>query len=155
MIARTCVLATICVFFAAPCMGVADEKKASPDNSEAVVQLKLNTIESSQLLQRYQMLLQRKMDLDDTLQLSLRPLDDANLTEVRVTIDKFERRLQETKSKLRDLEVEKKNLLARIGNANAREVAAEATEKANATMEQVLERLKSIENRLEKIERQK
>lgn len=152
---------TPCCFFALalaavpPSLGApANEKHEREATAQATVQLKLNGIETARLMERYEKLFQREIDLTDTVRACARTGDE-RLAGYENTRKDVQADLKETKSRLLDLELEKPKLLERLGKKESSDPPAEAIQRTNQLLEKIVDRLISIEKRLEKMERQK
>jgi hypothetical protein len=149
MFTTSCFLAVV---FAAgpPSLGApADEKQLLETKSQATVRLKLNVIESAKLLERYEKLLQREIDLQENVK-ACNKSGDPRLPEYEDALKDAQEALETTKKKLLDLEMEKARLIERLGKKDSGDASSEQIEKLNRTLEKILERLTGIEKRLER-----
>jgi len=149
MFTTSCFLAIV---FAAvpPGLGApALEKESLETKSRATVRLKLNVIETGKLLERYEKLLQREMDLQENVK-ACNKSGDPRLPQYQDALKDAQEALEPTKKKLFDLDMEKAKLMERLGKKDSGDASPEQIDKMNRTLEKILERLTGIEKRLEK-----
>jgi hypothetical protein len=149
MFTTSCLLAVV---FAAvpPSLGApALEKEVLETKAQATVRLRLNVVETVMLLERYEKLLQREIDLQESVK-ACNKSGDPRLPEYEDALKDAQEALEATKKKLFDLEMEKVKLMERLGKKESGDVSPEQIDKINRTLEKILERLTSIEKRLEK-----
>jgi hypothetical protein len=128
-----------------PPSGLGQEKKRSEDLIEARVRLSLNALERSKLMERYAALLDREMSLQDSVRASAKSGDE-RLPRYQQALDEVRADMQQTRKKLTTLEMEKVNLLERLGAKNATVDAFEHFERVNHLLERILDRVEKVEN---------
>ena len=139
------------VLLVTPHAGSADDK-ALESTSEKVVRLKLNGIETAQLLEHHEWLSKRELSLQDSVRACIKAGSN-RLPEYQQSLKETRDDLDATKQKLVALEVEKRKLTAQLGKADLPDTMSDPLERANQTLAKILERLSSIDKRLEKLER--
>lgn len=154
MLTRIFLLTLACIVLVASVSDSADEKNVPEDSSEARVLLRLNTVKTSKLLERYETLVKRELDLQDSVRSCIKSGDN-RLQQYQQALREAQDDLDWTKKKLLELETEKTALTARLGKKDLPGAVPEALEKVYHALEKMLERLNRIEKRLEKMERQK
>src|SRR5713226_4956588 len=92
--------------------------------SQASVRLKLNAIETAKNFERYAKLIQREMDLHNSVNACVKGAD-IRMQEYRDALTQAQEDLETTKTKLVDLEVEKAKLIEQFGKPDSGDATTE------------------------------
>jgi hypothetical protein len=134
--------------------GAAGETKAPEDVPEMKVRLRLNAIETAKLQEHYQGLVQRELELQDSVR-ACRKSGDGRLPEYLEALQETQGDLEKTRKKLVALESEREKVLRRLAAQSGPGASPEPPPKADRILEKILERLGGIEKRLQRLERPK
>jgi hypothetical protein len=122
---------------------------AAPDPAEATVRLRLNALETSELLGRYRTLVRRELSLQDSVRACLKSGED-RLHEYQQALQETQDDLANTKKRLVTLETEKTRLNERLGRKAVSAPAVESSDRSLRILKELLERLDRIEKQMEK-----
>jgi hypothetical protein len=138
-----------------PALGApADPKQTLEETAKVTVRLKLNAIETANLLERYEKLFQREADLTGSVRACAKSGDERQ-PQYQDALKETQDDLQKIKVRLVELEMEKAKLAQPRGQKEIVERRDDSYDRTNRLLEQILERVISIEKRLEKTEREK
>ncbi|MBI2803488.1 MAG: hypothetical protein HYX68_00710 [Planctomycetes bacterium] len=147
------IAALVCVFFSvAPICESGGEKDGTVGVVESKVRLRLNVIERSKLTERYGLLFDRELNLQDSVQACLKSGDE-RLPLYQQALQAVQTDQKKIKKRLTVLEAENTQLMKRIGKKNATEISFEELETLNRAIVRVLDRLQKVEKRLDKLEK--
>ncbi len=127
---------------------------AAPDPAEATVQLRLNAIETSELLEHYRTLVRRELSLHDNVRACLKSGDD-RLPQYQQALQETQDDLAATKKRLIALEAERTKQSERLGRKALGAPAAESSDRSLRLLAELLERLGRIEKQLEKLDKRR
>jgi hypothetical protein len=152
MFAKVCIPGFACVLLVSVFGPAADDKDAPEEVHEIRVSLRLNAIQTAKVLDQYEKLAQREIQLPDGIRAAARS-GDTRLPELQQALAEVQADILTAKKKLIELESEKAKLVKRLKKINVADETPAPAETANRLLEKILDRLVSIEKRLEKIER--
>jgi hypothetical protein len=135
-----------------PAFGPSGDDKETPDQVHEIrIALKLNAIQASKLLERYEKFLTQELNIQMDIRVA-RPTE-TRLPEWHQHLLDTQTELETIKKKLVTLEVENAKLAKRFPKRNRPDETPDATQPSNGLLERILDRLDRIEKRLEKMER--
>jgi hypothetical protein len=160
LLTRTAAMFSYLVILIMPCFLSGSGLGPSGDDKEVVDQvhevriaLRLNAIQASKLLERYERYVTQEMNIQMDIRVA-RPTE-TRLPEWHQHLTDTQTELETIKKKLIALDAERAKLAKRLGKQNRPDEALDPTKPTTGLLEKMLERLENIEKRLEKIEQRR
>jgi hypothetical protein len=151
MFARACLPGFACVLLALSFTPAGDDKDVVDEVAEIRVSLRLNAIQTSKVLDLYEQLAKRELELQDSIR-AVAKTGDGRPQQLEQALAVVQADVSVTKKKLVALETERAKLTQRLKKLTAADETAAQAETTNRLLEKILERLGSIEKRLVKME---